>query len=386
MVAAPPRDLIYSRDLGLLLNRGMRAKRILAWPDPWGVAFHPRGLKTPGGDYLLFSVAGRGHYGRADEHRNLIVMHRSKDRGGTWSAPTLPWRIDFNQHMFIPDVIRDGRTIVGFGAQPIWGQWDGGEECPIGYRTSGDDGHTWSDLTLVKPVNDLGFLGRFCSRWCETAEGTWLIGGYTNYSATRSRPKRQYVLRGENHGAEWELLPDKRPSGWVEPSCRHMMEARLIALPNGEVLLHGRTAEGHIWEMRSRDDGRTWTEPRATVLAHPCASPMVFHLSDGKTLIAFHHNRDRGGLFVHEDRSELWASLSEDNGYTWSEPRFLLANAAQPSTHWGGRGMVCVSYCDAIVDGDDIHLFTDHLFRQIVQVSFQAGDLTRFPARSNLVQ
>ena len=380
-VSEPPEGLVNREDLGLLINDCMSAQRILAWPPPWDFCSSPRGLKTPGGDYLLFSVVGRGHYSRVTEHYNLVVAHRSSDRGRTWSAPTMPWEIDFNQHMFIPSIVGGSDKIVGFGAQPIWGQWNGVEECPIGYRTSTDDGHTWSDLTIVYPVNDLGFIGRFCSRWCETEKGTWLVGAYTDRTPPKSIPKRQYLLRGENQGERWELLPDKRPSGWVEPSYEHMMEASLIALPNGEVLLMGRTAEGHLWEMRSDDDGVTWSDPRPTALAHPDVSPMIFHLSDGKTLIVFIHNRDRGGLFVVEDRSELWASLSSDNGRTWSEPRFVMANAAKPC-----RGMVSVSYADAIIDGDEIHLFTDHLFRQIVQVSFKASDLEKLPTKAELVK
>ncbi|MHC4399568.1 MAG: exo-alpha-sialidase, partial [Planctomycetota bacterium] len=46
-----------------------------------------------------------------------------------------------------------------------------------------------------------------------------------------------------------------------------------------------RTAEGHIRETRSTDDGKTWTEPKPTPLVHPDAPPMVFHLADGRTLV-----------------------------------------------------------------------------------------------------
>ena len=65
---------------------------------------------------------------------------------------------------------------------------------------------------------------------------------------------------------------------------------------------------------------------------------MLFKLSDGKTLIAFHHNRssiqtaDLGGnREQHLDRSELWFATSTDGGHTWSEPRFLLVNALAPA-------------------------------------------------------
>ena len=84
-----------------------------------------------------------------------------------------------------------------------------------------------------------------------------------------------------------------------------------------------RSPEGHLWQARSLDDGRTWSYPAPTPLVHPDAPPMLFKLSDGATLAAFHHNRhhdlDYTGLSgtkpeLMADRSELWVSLSGDGG------------------------------------------------------------------------
>ena len=83
----------------------------------------------------------------------------------------------------------------------------------------------------------------------------------------------------------------------------------------------------------------------------PDTLPMLFHLSDGKTLVAFHHNRSKiqtadlgGNREQHLDRSELWVSSSTDSGHTWSEPRFLLDTALKPSfgNPWRDYN---VSYC-----------------------------------------
>ena len=76
-----------------------------------------------------------------------------------------------------------------------------------------------------------------------------------------------------------------------------------------------RTPEGHLWQARSSDDGRTWSYPEPTPLIHPDAPPMLFKLSDGAPLAAFrhirHHDRDYSGLSATKpelmvDRSELW--------------------------------------------------------------------------------
>jgi len=135
-----------------------------------------------------------------------------------------------------------------------------------------------------------------------------------------------------------------------------MDEGRPIALADGSIFLMARTTEGHLWTTRSTDDGLTWRAFRASPLVHPAAPPMLFLLSDGKTLIAFHHNRTPATTVGVEAaaanmqvRSEIWFSLSRDGGDTWTEPQFLLANAARPDLAIKNFNSQC-SYLDMFVD------------------------------------
>ncbi len=156
-------------------------------------------------------------------------------------------------------------------------------------------------------------------------DGTW---GGSDIPGIRVRT-RQYVLRSPDQGKTWKVLPDKRPGGWFVKKFDRMDEGTLVSLGNGKVLLMLRTEEGHIWESRSNDDGLTWSDPKPTTLVHPDAPPMVFHLGDGKTLISFIHNNYNPKVtgFDPAARNELWFSLSKDDGKTWSDPRFLIAGA-----------------------------------------------------------
>ena len=136
----------------------------------------------------------------------------------------------------------------------------------------------------------------------------------------------------------------------------------------------------------------TWTEPSPTVLMHPDAPPMLCHLSDGETLVALHHNRfsDRHytGLSatkreVMRDRSEIWASLSTNEGRTWSEPRFLFANALAETLENPWRNHQC-SYMDLFADRDTLHLFVPHRWRQALHLWFKEETLLRLPTREEL--
>jgi hypothetical protein len=170
-----------------------------------------------------------------------------------------------------------------------------------------------------------------------------------------------------------------------------MDEARPLNLGGGKVLLMSRTPQGHLFIAWSSDDGQTWTKPAPSTLVHPDAPPMLFPLSDGKTLAAFHHNRvppthprelsDKAETM--KVRSELWVSLSTDGGHTWSEPRFVLANAVQPLHTVGGFNFQC-SYLDAFTDGGTLHLFLPHRWQQVLHLTIAESALATLPTAAEL--
>lgn len=120
---------------------------------------------------------------------------------------------------------------------------------------------------------------------------------------------------------------------------------------------------------------------------------MLFHLSDGKTLAAFHHNRHHdlayGGLStkaeIMKDRSEMWVALSSDGGETWSEPRFLFVNAFAETEANAFFNYQC-SYMDMFVDEGRVHLFVPHRWKQVLHLSFDEGLLERLPNAAEIAR
>ncbi len=384
----PPKPLYNRADLGILLNNSMSAQRVHVWPRGREFCGEARAAITPAGDYLLMFAAGPHHYGSHRDKVNDMISYRSKDRGKTWTGPKVAWELPYNQHGFVPLTPRGTKTIYAFGTEPRPDVFDGVENAAIGYRRSDDDGRSWSAVTLIRPRNDPDFQGMFVMRMCEIDRGSWILAPHLALWEPKPLRSWLYILRSDDRGTTWTLLPAARPQGWTEPQLGRLEEGRPIALGNGRVLLMARTAEGHLWKLTSDDDGKTWSDPGPTPLVHPSAPPMLFHLNDGKTLAAFHHNRYHGVVAGTAsgnngmDRSELWVSTSRD-GESWSEPRFVFANSAQPgsqSQSWNWS----VSYIDMFADRGDLHLFVSHQHRQVLHVAFNEKDLGKLPTRGDL--
>jgi Neuraminidase (sialidase) len=359
--------------------------------------FEVRAAITPGGDYLVMFPAG-GHYGGSDYKKvNTMMALRSSDKGKTWSDPYVAFKnIDFNQHGFIPLIPKGSKRIYSFGTQPVWGLYTRehglNENAPVGYFYSDDDGYTWTGPTIINPVNDPGFTGMSVMRMCETNRGTWLLGAHECLFDPRPMTSNQYILRSEDQGKTWEVLPSKRKNGWHSMPIHRMDEGRPIPVGD-DILLLARTPEGHLWALWSKDDGKTWTNPQPTPLIHPDAPPMITHLSDGKTLVCLHHNRfhdtnytdfDTNKEELMGDRSEIWAALSKDCGRTWSEPGFLYCNALKPNKRGPFFNNQC-SYNDLFVDGDVLNIFLPHRWEEALHLQIKEADLFNLPKKADLV-
>ena len=83
------------------------------------------------------------------------------------------------------------------------------------------------------------------------------------------------------------------------------------------------------------------------------------------------------------DRSEIWVSLSTDEGRTWSEPRFVFANALAPAFENPWRNYNC-SYVDMFPDEGTLNLFVPHRWERALHLQMKEGDLGNLPTKSEV--
>ncbi len=390
-----PEGLVADPELGLVRHVKLIGQVVHEANQSVRGLFETRAVRTPDGDLLLMFPEG-DHYAAAAEKVNDMIAYRSNDNGKTWDGPSIGFDINYSQHGFIPLIPKSSKRIYAFGTQPIPSEYSREkgkhENTPIGFRWSDDDGHTWSKATIIRPENDPSFLGMSVTRMCETESGAWILGSHVADWSKKPLETWQYLLGSEDKGKTWKLIPDKRPGGWQASELKRMDEARPILLGGKEVFFMARTPTGKIWTSRSVDDGRTWLDPKPSTLVHPDAPPMVFHLSDQKSLITFFHNRHIKSQYTGlsnamdgmMDRPEIWISLSKDRGRSWSVPQFLFANATKPDPKKNGWFNHQVSYLDAVIDRGTIHIFCPHLWNRALYLHIEEKDLAILPTAQEL--
>ncbi len=162
------------------------------------------------------------------------------------------------------------------------------------------------------------------------SSGEWLMPmtyGPTadeKWFADHHRQNLQGVGLSTDGGATWTLH-----GGVVAPPLAS--ENMVIEHRDGSVTMYIRSGGGVIWQSRSRDGGRSWSEGEPTTIPHPGSRFFLRLMPDGDWLLI--HNPEAGR------RTGMVARYSRDEGATWSGALLL-----------DGRDLV--SYPDAVFASD----------------------------------
>jgi len=215
--------------------------------------------------------------------KGAIVLKRSTDAGKTWSD-RLPVPENWSTSREVPTIHRvidpsgKKRLILFSGLYP----------CRM--AVSEDDGVNWTPL---KPVGDWGGIVIMGSvDPLKTGAGHYMAlfhddGRFFEKNGKQTKPITftLYKTLSTDGGLTWSF-----PEAIYSSQEIHLCEPGLIRSPDGKevaVLLRENARKKNSHVIFSRDEGRTWTEPREVPLALTGDRHTAKYSPDGRLFIAF---------------------------------------------------------------------------------------------------
>ena len=159
---------------------------------------------------------------------------------------------------------------------------------------SNDGGRTWSAPERLPD----GILGPIKNKPVQLPNGDLLAPSSSEHAGWRVHFERSSDL-----AKTWRATPplnDGESIAAIQPSILRHKDGALQAV--------GRTRQGRIFSIGSRDDGLTWDRMRLTDLPNPSSGTDALTLQDGRHLLVYNH--------TSKGRTPLNVAISED-GIRW---------------------------------------------------------------------
>jgi predicted neuraminidase len=236
-------------------------------------------------------------FGGSYERHPDVGIWVSRHEKGAWTAPVeVANGVGFatnrfptwNPVLFQP---RTGPLLLFYKVGPSPNEWWGM------LTTSTDDGATWSAPRRLPE----GILGPIKNKPVQLANGDLLCGSSTE----GTNGWRVHFERSPDLGQTWTAtrpLNDGQAIGAIQPSILIHRRNRLQAV--------GRTRQGRLFEIWSRDGGKSWGSMTLTRLPNPNSGTDAVTLRDGRHLLVYNHDS------TSRHRTPLNVALSPD-GKKW---------------------------------------------------------------------
>ncbi|TWU27717.1 hypothetical protein Pla144_24940 [Bythopirellula polymerisocia] len=266
-------------------------------------------------------------FGGTHERHPDVGIWTSRWENGDWSLPvevangiisTSERYPSWNPVLFQPD---SGPLMLFYKLGPTPSDWWGM------LMTSSDEGKTWSEPRRLPD----GILGPIKNKPIQLSNGDILSPSSTEHDGWRVHFERSSDL-----GRTWQTtapVNDGEKIRAIQPSLLRYDDQCLQAI--------GRTRSSGIFQIWSRDEGKTWDDMTLTSLPNPSAGTDAATLSDGRQLLVYNHNPNYKG------RSPLNVAVSDD-GKDWRAALVLedtpKSEFSYPAVIQSQDGLVHITY------------------------------------------
>lgn len=254
---------------------------------------------------------------------HVLWMKSSADNGRTWGEK---WRLKDPSGN---DIDGDHNTLLRLKSGQL-GLVHSSRNVPNGrsgrdggtcFRTSDDEGKTWSDPTVVEPrfgicctghaiVLDSGRIVVPVYKWISydpTGEAESMISPTVSYS---------YVYVSDDHGRTWtQSLSELFVSHYR--AAYDLEEPAVIELENGRLLMHMRCQLGGAYRCFSDDQGVCWTRPERLPYAAGYTPHCLKRIPSTGHLLTVWTQVSRQEILCGLHRHRLTCAVSKDEGQTW---------------------------------------------------------------------
>ncbi len=274
-----------------------------------------------------------------------IAKKVSIDGGETWSEPQVVF-VEKGMALFLASILRlgDGNIAISY-ARRVPGEWYSKRVV----RISEDEGESWEVEIVVSdgPYNyQTGSHDRFYK-----LKNDDLIILIHSVKGDPARPRHLVtdVYGSTDHGRSWNRWTKDSldvPVNPYEQGEYGYWECAIAELGNDEILMYGRNASGWIYQSRSKDNGRSWSEPEQTDIRNPLAPPYLKNIPGTETLMLLSTTMVEPYGRLMGPRYVLASRISKDGGQTWKNHKEI-----EYHTHdmW-------YDYPNVLFDGDFVHL------------------------------
>lgn len=250
-------------------------------------------------------------FGGTRERDPDVCIYVSRLVDGKWTAPAevanglgfvdkrLP---TWNPVLFQP---KTGPLLLFYKVGPSPSTWWGM------LTTSDDAGKTWSTPRRLAD----GILGPIKNKPVQLSNGDIL----SPTSIEGSNGWQVHFERSSDLGQTWTATPpvnDGKKIGAIQPSILFHGKDKLQAV--------GRTRQGRLFDIRSKDGGNTWGTMQLTEMPNPNSGTDAVTLRDGRQLLVYNHNPNNKG------RSPLNVAVSKD-GTSWLAAMVLEDEPGAPN-------------------------------------------------------